>query len=403
MLQRRQNYARRRSGRVATFFRNLRWHGNPRLRVNPKGLWFDLAQFPTPNPNIVIDEETENILWNPQPIKPAVIYGPFFSPEWNGEASNEEKRKRKQVRARWQTRLRNLIQPVTVADANWRVKATPKWQQKLNRLIVDPLDCKGGRHFAAGEPFNSGTRLYWCDNAIPRCAAMVDGEMVLCSWVLTTTWKTLMADVFKGRLSGWYGKWHVISLPEIRTEHDAMLTWEPLRREVYSDLLLDKLDACIMYNDDGRKRRFLPFVESAKLPKGVARRTYVRKGAEGLVRSCPLPVRRAKWTGKSWVWSREPARDTSTDSLICGRSLPYHTSAERTAYARQQRKVLATVEPFTILQDVPRPSLEWLYGWSFPNPHQIDALDAWRHTLQCRAIEQSTSPHSADKRTQQTA
>lgn len=95
MLQRRQNYVRRRSGRLATFFRNLRWHGNPRLKWNPNQLRFDLAPSERcpygPTFAIVIDAETENILWNPQPIKPAIIYGPFFSREWNGAASDEEK------------------------------------------------------------------------------------------------------------------------------------------------------------------------------------------------------------------------------------------------------------------------------------------------------------------------
>lgn len=77
-----------------------------------------------------------------------------------------------------------------------------------------------------------------------------------------------------------------------------------------------------------------------------------------------------------------------------GRSLPYHTAKERKVYTEQQRKVLATVEPITIIQSG---------GDSIPNPFQIggDVLDysekstgytsrplyEWYRRLQRRAIE----------------
>jgi hypothetical protein len=311
MLQRRQNYQRRRSGRLATFFRNLRWHGNPRLRVNPKGLWFDLTPFVYgPTFAVVIDAETENIVWNPQPVRPVLIF--------------------------------------------------PQ---------------QDGRIFTA-EPSNLPIRLYWCDSAIPRCAAMVDGELVLCSWVLTTTWETLMAGMFKRLLPDWDGKWHVISLPEVRTARDATLTWGSLRRDVYSNLLLNKPDACVMYNDDGSKRRFasLPTIKPAKLPKRPAGK--------------PKPAAKFRATYPASQDAMQEHRSVHLEESVFAKTpmiLPppreyrrrarvteygYHTSAERTLWNRLERK-------WAIVRE--KPGLE--------TPAQRDALHAWYRGLQCRAIE----------------
>lgn len=76
VLHRRQkNYAKwlwRFQQRDVARFRNLRWHGNPRLAFNPNGLRFDLAPFVYGH--AVVDPETESILWNPQPLAPAIIF-----------------------------------------------------------------------------------------------------------------------------------------------------------------------------------------------------------------------------------------------------------------------------------------------------------------------------------------
>lgn len=242
--------------RLCKWFDTLVHHKYPALKFNPNGLRFDLAPFVPFGPThaVVIDAETENILWNPQPIKPAIIYGPYFPAEWNGAAFEEAKCEQQEAVAIWRTKLRNLVRPVTAADAKWRRKAVPTSRQELDRLIVDPLSCKGGRRLAPIGEFTE-QRLYWVESAPkdPDIAVITAEGTVL----LGTTLKLPTLNEELLRKGCQWRTWHTVPAASSGGMWQAGRLWNSdLRRTFNGDRKKHRGGtAQILWHEDGSKRR----------------------------------------------------------------------------------------------------------------------------------------------------